>query len=102
MDDNLHLPEDHPVTRELGEVILNALSRNPLFVSAALPLRVFPPLFNCYRGGQSFGNHVDNAIRESRTNGSTVRTDLSASTPSSCRRGTWCYIPHRACTRSRP
>jgi len=77
-DDNLQLPEDHPVTRQLGEVILNALSRNPLFVSAALPLRVFPPLFNCYRGGQSFGNHVDNAIRESRTSGSTVRTDLSA------------------------
>jgi PKHD-type hydroxylase len=76
--DNLQLPEDHPVTRQLGEVILGALSRNALFVSAALPLRVFPPLFNCYRGGQSFGNHVDNAIRQSRTNSSTVRTDLSA------------------------
>ena len=75
--DNMQLPEDHPVTRQLGEVILAALSRNALFV-AALPLRVFPPLFNCYRGGQSFGNHVDNAIRQSRTNGSTVRTDLSA------------------------
>ena len=49
-----------------------------LFVSAALPLRVYPPLFNCYRGGQSFGNHVDNAIRQSRVNGTTVRTDLSA------------------------
>jgi PKHD-type hydroxylase len=76
--DNLQLAEDHPVSRQLGEVILNALSRNALFVSAALPLRVFPPLFNCYRGGQSFGNHVDNAIRQSRTSGSTVRTDLSA------------------------
>ena len=76
--DNLQLPEEHPVSRQVGEVILNALSRNALFVSAALPLRVFPPLFNCYRGGQSFGNHVDNAIRQSRTNGSTVRTDLSA------------------------
>jgi PKHD-type hydroxylase len=76
--DNLQLPEDHPVARQLGDVILAALSRNALFVSAALPLRVFPPLFNCYRGGQSFGNHVDNAIRQSRTNGSTVRTDLSA------------------------
>ena len=76
--DNLQLPEDHPVARQLGEVILGALSRNPLFVSAALPLRVFPPLFNCYRGGQSFGNHVDNAIRQARTTGDTMRTDLSA------------------------
>ncbi|HXH25184.1 MAG TPA: Fe2+-dependent dioxygenase, partial [Vicinamibacterales bacterium] len=76
--DNLQLPEDHPVARQLGGVILDALSRNALFVSAALPLRVYPPLFNCYRGGQSFGSHVDNAIRQSRVNGSTVRTDLSA------------------------
>jgi PKHD-type hydroxylase len=76
--DNLQLPEDHPVARQLGEVILASLGRNPLFVSAALPLRVFPPLFNYYRGGQSFGNHVDNAIRQARTTGATVRTDLSA------------------------
>jgi PKHD-type hydroxylase len=76
--DNLQLSEDHPVARQIGEVILTALSRNALFVSAALPLRVFPPLFNCYRGGQSFGNHVDNAIRQARTSGATVRTDLSA------------------------
>ncbi|HLG54239.1 MAG TPA: Fe2+-dependent dioxygenase [Vicinamibacterales bacterium] len=76
--DNLQLPEDHPVARQLGEMILTALSRNSLFVSAALPLRVFPPLFNCYQGGQSFGNHVDNAIRQVRGTGATVRTDLSA------------------------
>ena len=76
--DNLQLPEDHPVARQIGEVILAALSRNALFVSAALPLRVFPPLFNCYRGGQSFGNHVDNAIRQAKTTGATLRTDLSA------------------------
>jgi PKHD-type hydroxylase len=76
--DNLQLPENHPVARQVGEVILGALSRNALFVSAALPLRVFPPMFNCYRGGQSFGNHVDNAIRQARTTGATVRTDLSA------------------------
>jgi PKHD-type hydroxylase len=76
--DNLQLPENHPVGRQIGEVILGALSRNPLFVSAALPLRVFPPLFNCYRGGQAFGNHVDNAIRQSKANGATIRTDLSA------------------------
>jgi len=76
--DNMQLPEDHPVARQLGEMILTALSRNALFVSAALPLRVFPPLFNCYQGGQSFGNHVDNAIRQVRGTGATVRTDLSA------------------------
>ena len=76
--DNLQLPEDHPVGAQLGEVILGALSRNPLFVSAALPLRVFPPLFNRYRGGQSFGNHVDNAIRQARTTARPIRTDLSA------------------------
>jgi PKHD-type hydroxylase len=76
--DNLQIPEDHPVARELGDIILSALSANALFVSAALPLRVFPPLFNCYRGGQSFGNHVDNAIRQTRSRGVMVRTDLSA------------------------
>src|SRR6476659_1462235 len=56
--DNLQLPEGHPVAVELGDMILTALQRHPLFVSAALPMRVFPPLFNMYRGGQSFGNHV--------------------------------------------
>ena len=76
--DNLQLPEDHPVARELGDMILDALQRNALFVSAALPLRVFPPLFNCYRGGQSFGNHVDNAIRQISGTPLRIRTDLSA------------------------
>ena len=75
---NLQLPEDHPVARQLGDMILGALGRNALFVSAALPLRVFPPLFNCYQGGQSFGNHVDNAIRQVKGSGATIRTDLSA------------------------
>ena len=75
---NMQLSEDHPTARQLGEMILSSLQRNSLFIAAALPLRVFPPLFNRYEGGQSFGNHVDNAIRQSRTNGSTVRTDLSA------------------------
>jgi PKHD-type hydroxylase len=75
---NLQLPEDHPVARQLGDMILGALGRNALFVSAALPLRVFPPLFNCYQSGQSFGNHVDNAIRQVKGSGATIRTDLSA------------------------
>jgi len=73
---NLQLPEDHPVARQVGEMILRSLQNNPLFISAALPHRVFPPLFNRYQGGQAFGNHVDNAIRESR-NGLRIRTDLS-------------------------
>jgi PKHD-type hydroxylase len=75
---NLQLPEDHPVARQLGETILTALQANPLFIAAALPLKVFPPLFNRYEGGQSFGNHVDNAIRQVRGTGQSVRTDLSA------------------------
>ena len=62
--DNLQLAESDPVAREIGDLILGALQRNALFISAALPLRIFPPLFNRYQGGQSFGNHVDNAIRQ--------------------------------------
>jgi len=76
--DNEQLPEDHPAARQIGEMILSALQRNQLFISAALPLRVYPPLFNRYRGGQSFGNHVDNAIRHVRQAGGSIRTDLSA------------------------
>jgi PKHD-type hydroxylase len=76
--DNVQIPEGHPVARQVGDVILQRLQRNPLFISAALPLRVFPPLFNRYSGGQSFGNHVDNAIRQSTVTGVRIRTDLSA------------------------
>ena len=60
---NLQVPEDAPVARELGEMILGALGRNQDFVAAALPLRVFPPLFNRYEAGMDFGAHVDNSIR---------------------------------------
>jgi PKHD-type hydroxylase len=76
--DNMQVPEDHPAARQVGDVILAALQRNPLFISAALPLRVFPPLFNRYQAGQSFGNHVDNAIRQVRGSAMRMRTDLSA------------------------
>ncbi len=77
---NLQLPESHPLARELSERIIGVLERNPLFMGAALPLKVFPPLFNRYEGGQSFGTHVDNAIRQVRDSGGgqRVRTDLSA------------------------
>jgi PKHD-type hydroxylase len=76
--DNMQLSEDHPTSRQLGDMILSALQRNSLFISAALPLRVFPPLFNRYQGGQSFGNHVDNAIRQVPGGAVRIRTDLSA------------------------
>lgn len=75
---NMQLPENHPVARQTGEMIVEALGRNPLFVSAALPLRVFPPLFNLYQGGQSFGTHVDNAIRQVPGTPHRIRTDISA------------------------
>lgn len=75
---NAQVPEGHPAARELGDLVLEALERNMLFVAAALPLKVFPPLFNRYAGGQSFGNHVDNAIRQVPNRPHRVRTDLSA------------------------
>ncbi len=76
--DNLQIPENHPLAQEMGEAILISLERNPLFVSAALPYKVFPPLFNRYEGGHSFGNHVDNAIRQVTGTPHRIRTDLSA------------------------
>jgi len=76
--ENMQLAEQDPIARQIGDQILGALQRSPLFVAAALPLRVFPPLFNRYVAGESFGNHVDNAIRYSPTNGQRIRTDLSA------------------------
>lgn len=76
--DNLQISEYHPVAKQIGDMILNALSQNALFISAALPQRVFPPLFNRYQGGQSFGTHVDNAIRQITGTPHRIRTDLSA------------------------
>jgi len=76
--DNLQLPEGSPVAREVGGMVLSALEQNALFISAALPARVFPPLFNHYEGGQSFGTHVDNAIRQVTGTPHRIRTDLSA------------------------
>jgi PKHD-type hydroxylase len=75
---NLQLAEDHPAAQELGQMVLAALQASPLFISAALPLKVFPPLFNRYEGGQAFGSHVDNAIRQVPGTPHRVRTDLSA------------------------
>src|SRR5262245_30178351 len=76
--DNVQLPEDSPAAHELRELVLGALGRNAVFISAALPSQVFPPLFNRYSGGQSFGTHVDNAIRQVTGTGQRIRTDISA------------------------
>lgn len=76
--DNSQLAEDSPVARQLGQMILAALERSPLFLAGALPLKIFPPLFNRYAGGQSFGMHVDNAIRRVRNTPHRIRTDISA------------------------
>jgi PKHD-type hydroxylase len=72
---NLQIAEDDPLAQDLGTTILDALRTNPTFVSAALPLRVFPPLFNRYDEGMGFGPHVDNAIRFSQA--ARYRTDIS-------------------------
>lgn len=75
---NLQLPEASPVARQLRALALEALSKNPAFFSAALPKRIYPPLFNRYGGeANSFGNHVDNAIRTHPDSARHVRTDLS-------------------------
>jgi PKHD-type hydroxylase len=76
--DNMQLPEDSPAARHLGEMVLDALGKSAVFISAALPARVFPPLFNRYQGGQSFGTHVDNAVRQITGTPHRMRTDLSA------------------------
>jgi PKHD-type hydroxylase len=75
---NRQLPEDSRPARELGDLILGALERNPLFISAALPRRVYPPMFNRYEVGAHFGSHVDNAIRLMPGTGLKIRTDISA------------------------
>jgi PKHD-type hydroxylase len=75
---NEQLPEDTAAAKEAGAIVLDALARLPLFVAAALPSKVFPPLFNRYANGQTFGTHVDNAIRLQRGTNLRVRSDLSA------------------------
>ena len=74
---NMQLPEEAPESQQAGQIILEALGRSPLFIAAALPLKIFPPLFNSYEGGQAFGVHVDNAVRVQTGTGFRVRSDLS-------------------------
>jgi PKHD-type hydroxylase len=105
---NLQVPLDAPEAQDLGQIILRALGRNPTFTTAALPLRVMPPMFNRYDVGMTFGAHVDNSIRALPT-GQRIRTDVSTTrfltppartvhTRSSCRPDIWSSIPQRACT----
>ncbi|VUD41865.1 PKHD-type hydroxylase [Thalassocella blandensis] len=74
---NLQLPENSQEAQTLGNQVLEALANNNAFMSAALPLKIFPPLFNCYQNGHSFGVHVDNAIRRVPGTPVKVRTDIS-------------------------
>jgi PKHD-type hydroxylase len=74
---NEQLPEGSAAAKEAGTIVLAALGQSPLFFAAALPLKVFPPLFNRYGEGQTFGTHVDNAIRIQRGTDFRIRSDLS-------------------------
>src|ERR1700710_2480296 len=76
---NQQLPPDSEVSRKLGNRVVSALTANPRFISAAIPLQIFPPLFNRYAAadGHHFGVHVDNAVRGDRLTGLRLRTDLS-------------------------
>ena len=74
---NRQLPEDSEAAREAGAMIVAALENHPLFVAGAPPAKIFPPLFNRYGGGETFGDHVDNSIRQTRDGSLRIRTDLS-------------------------
>lgn len=74
---NLQLPVDSPAARQLGGLILDRLNQCPLFIAAALPLRVLPPRFNRYEGGGTYGNHIDNALFRVPGAEAYVRTDIS-------------------------
>jgi PKHD-type hydroxylase len=75
---NRQLPEESAAAKEAARLVLDALGKSPLFVAAALPLKIFPPLFNRYENGEEFGTHIDNAIRIHRSSEFRIRADLSA------------------------
>jgi len=74
---NLQLPVGSKTAVELGNLVLDAIGQHPVFVAATLPLKVLPPMFNCYQGGGTYGNHIDNAIRSIPGSPHRVRTDVS-------------------------
>jgi PKHD-type hydroxylase len=75
---NQQIDEASPMARELGALVIMELERNALFISAVLPHRVYPPMFNRYGEGMHFGTHVDGAVRMIPGSGQKLRTDLSA------------------------
>ncbi|MDQ8181198.1 Fe2+-dependent dioxygenase [Pelagicoccus sp. SDUM812005] len=75
--DNAQLLPEDPAAQQVGDLILRALGSNPLFMSAAMPLHILPPMFNSYSGGQTFGTHVDGSIRVIPGTQKQIRTDLS-------------------------
>ncbi|MFZ1765963.1 MAG: Fe2+-dependent dioxygenase [Candidatus Nitrotoga sp.] len=75
---NLQIAENTPIAHELGDLVLAELERNPLFISATLPNRVYPPMFNRYENGMYFGSHVDGGMRLIPGTGEKIRTDVSA------------------------
>ena len=75
---NEQLAEESAAAKEAGRLVLDALGKSALFIAAALPLKIFPPLFNRYQGGEAFGTHIDNAVRIHAASEFRVRTDLSA------------------------
>jgi PKHD-type hydroxylase len=74
---NIQLPEESKEAEAARKIVLQALSRNALFFSAALPKKIYPPLFNQYQVGMDFGAHIDNAVRTHAISGMHVRTDIS-------------------------
>ncbi|BBC72350.1 PKHD-type hydroxylase [Altererythrobacter sp. B11] len=74
---NRQLKQNCDAAAEAGQMVLNAIGRTPEFIAAALPLKVFPPLFNRYEGGETFGNHVDNSVRQVKGTDFRIRSDLS-------------------------
>ncbi|MBI1649214.1 Fe2+-dependent dioxygenase [Hyphomicrobium sulfonivorans] len=75
---NLQVPINSPEAQQLGQIVLGALGKNPKFMSAVLPLRVLPPMFNRYDEGMTFGAHVDGSIRALPGTGERLRTDVSS------------------------
>ena len=75
---NRQLAPDDPLTLRLEKVVLDALGNNPQFIAAALPLKVFPPMFNRYEGGGRYGNHIDSSVLSVPGTPHRVRTDISA------------------------
>jgi PKHD-type hydroxylase len=85
--DNRQIDERSPFAHALGDIVLAALERHPLFISATLPQRVYPPMFNSYEGGMQFGSHVDGAVRLLPDSGEKIRTDVSGTLFLSARDG---------------